>query len=128
MDPQSTEQILREAGARFAFVLGSRRRGDHRPDSDLDGAAFVGRTPPAAFDILTPPGVDLVILDTAPLELAGRVAMEGELLLEDDPELRVECLARIRKVYADEHDRMERSHREFAEAVAAKRASRPVRP
>lgn len=120
MDPTATEQILREAGARFAFVFGSRARGNHRPDSDLDVAAFFGQTPPAAFDILVPPGVDLLVLDTAPLELAGRVAMEGQLLFEDDPESRVEWLALTRKVYADERYRFERSHREFAESVKAR--------
>lgn len=111
------ERILREAGARFAFVFGSRARGDHRPESDSDVAAFFGASPPASFEILVPPTVDLLVLDTAPLELAGRVALEGQLLFETDPELRIEWLARTRKIYADERYRFEQAHRDFAEAV-----------
>lgn len=115
-----TEQVLREAGARFAFVFGSRARGDHRPGSDIDVAAYFGSAPPAAFEVLVPTGVDLLVLDSAPLELAGRVAVEGVLLFDDDPDARIEWLARTRKVYFDERYRLERSHREFAEAVAAR--------
>jgi hypothetical protein len=33
--------------------------------------------------------VDLLVLDGAPLELAGRVAVGGRLLFEDDPAERV---------------------------------------
>ncbi|MEZ5118263.1 MAG: hypothetical protein R2737_18565 [Candidatus Nanopelagicales bacterium] len=64
-----------------------------------------------------PPGVDLLVLNDAPLELAGRVAMEGVVVADDDPVARVRWLAHARKVYADERYRFERAHREFAEAV-----------
>ena len=55
--------------------------------------------------------------DRAPLELAGRVAMEGVTLFDDDSPARVEWLARTRKIYSDERYRFERAHREFAESV-----------
>jgi uncharacterized protein len=38
---------------------------------------------------LMPPGVDLLVLDHAPLELAGRVAARGRLIFDDDPVSRV---------------------------------------
>ena len=120
VDSALIEEVLREAGARFAFVFGSRARGDHRPGSDLDVAAYFGSAPPPAFAILVPAGVDLLILDSAPLELAGRVAVEGVLLFDGDPDARIEWLARTRKVYFDERYRLERAHREFAEAVAVR--------
>ena len=63
--------VLRNAGARFAYLHGSRATGHYRPDSDIDIAAYFGGQPPNAFDILMPPGVDLLVLDHAPLELAG---------------------------------------------------------
>ncbi|TFV55771.1 nucleotidyltransferase domain-containing protein [Geodermatophilus sp. DF01-2] len=108
---------LRRAGARFAFVHGSRARGTHRPDSDLDVAAWWGSGAPASFEVHLPPEVDLMVLDDAPLELAGRVSMEGVLLFDDDPPARVRWLATTRKIYADERPRLDRGHREFLEML-----------
>ncbi len=112
--------VLRAAGARFAMVFGSQARGDAREGSDVDIAAYFGSDAPQAFDVLVPSGVDLLVLDGAPLELSGRVAMEGTVLFEDDREARIEWVARTRKIYSDERYRFERSHREFAEAVLAR--------
>lgn len=108
---------LREAGARFAFVHGSTVRGTAGPDSDFDVAAWWPRSAPQSFEVLLPPRVDLLVLGNAPLELAGRVALEGVLLFDDDQESRIRWLAQTRKIYADERPRIERSHREFAESV-----------
>ena len=108
---------LRDAGARFAFVHGSVARGTVRPDSDLDVAAWWSAPAPPSFDVLLPDGVDLLVLNNAPLELAGRVAHAGVLLFDDEPEARVHWLAETRKIYADERPRIERSHREFAESL-----------
>ncbi len=52
-----------------------------------------------------PDGVDLLVLDSAPLELAGRVALNGVLLFDDDPAARVRWQAQTRLVYLDEEDR-----------------------
>jgi predicted nucleotidyltransferase len=81
--------VLRQAGARFAYLHGSRATGQNRADSDIDIAAYFGGRPPNAFDVLLPPGVDLLILDDAPLELAGLVAIGGRLLFEDDQVARI---------------------------------------
>jgi predicted nucleotidyltransferase len=111
---------LRQAGARFAYLHGSRASGQHRADSDIDIAAYFGGRPPNSFDLLLPPGVDLLVLDTAPLELAGRIAVDGKLLFEDDQVARVRWVATTRKIYFDELPRITRAHREFAAAVAAR--------
>jgi predicted nucleotidyltransferase len=113
---QRVAQVLRSAGARFALVHGSRARGEHRATSDLDVAAWWGGAAPPAFEVDVPPGVDLLVLDDAPLELAGRVAVEGVLLFDDDPPARVRWVATTRKIYFDELPRLRRSHREFAES------------
>ncbi len=113
--------VLRRAGARFAYLHGSRALGQHRPDSDIDIAAYFGREPPNAFDVLMPPGVDLLVLDHAPLELAGRVAARGKLLFEEDPVSRVRWEATTRKIYFDELPRITRAHREFAASVTGRR-------
>jgi predicted nucleotidyltransferase len=109
---------LRDAGASFAYVHGSRASGTARADSDLDVAAFWGTTAPAPFEVDTPVGVDLLVLDTAPLELRGRIAEKGVLLYEDDPAARVHWEAMTRKIWFDERPRIERAHREFAAALA----------
>jgi hypothetical protein len=46
--------------------------------------------------------VDLLVLDAAPLELAGRVALHGRLLFDDDPPARVRWQAQTRLIYLDE--------------------------
>jgi uncharacterized protein len=113
--------VLRRAGARFAYLYGSRASGSHRPESDIDVAAYFGDQPPESFEILLPPGVDLLVLDHAPLELAGRVAVGGRLIFEEDPVARVRWEATTRKIYFDELPRITRSHREFAASVARRR-------
>jgi uncharacterized protein len=108
---------LRRHGAVFAYLHGSRATGAARPASDIDLAAHFGGRRPQAFEILLPAGVDLLVLDGAPLELAGRVALRGKLLFEADRAARVVWEATTRKIYFDELPRITRAHREFAEAV-----------
>jgi len=55
--------VLRQTGARFAYLHGSRVTGQGRANSDVDIAAYFGGRPPNSFDVLLPPGVDLLILD-----------------------------------------------------------------
>lgn len=91
-------EVLADSSAAFAFAFGSRVRGDHRPDSDLDIAimldgdlsllqrsALAGRLADAAGL----PEVDLVILGDACLELKARTLREGELLYSRDEPGRV---------------------------------------
>ncbi|MFD1718849.1 nucleotidyltransferase domain-containing protein [Georgenia deserti] len=108
---------LRDAGAQFAYLHGSRATGSARPDSDVDVAAYFGRRDILPFDIVLPPGIDLMVLDTAPLELAGRVAASGKLLFEVDRDARIHWEATTRKIYFDERPRLERAHREFMETL-----------
>ena len=114
---QEITAALRAGGARFALIHGSRAAGTARADSDVDVAAWWGRSAPASFEVLLPPGVDLLVLDTAPLEIAGRIALHGVELFDDDPPARVRWVATTRKIYLDELPRLERSRREFLETV-----------
>ncbi len=117
--PQLRERIvadLRTVGARFALLHGSRAKGSARPASDIDVAAHFGGAAPDVWRIEVPPHVDLVVLEHAPLELAGRVALHGVLLFDDDPPLRVEWQATTRLVYLDEEHLQRRLDREFLEA------------
>ena len=113
-----TTATLRNAGAVFALLFGSRARGDETDRSDVDVAAWWATEAPRSWDLAVPGGVDLVILNAAPLELAGRIALEGEVLFDDDPPARVRWVADTRKVWLDERPRVERAHRDFLEAAA----------
>lgn len=119
MEPAHDEvaERLRAAGASFALIFGSRARADHEPRSDLDVAAWWTDDPPHAWDVDLPADVDLVVLNGAPLELAGRIALDGEVLFDDDAAERVRWVATTRKIWLDERPRFERAHREFLEAA-----------
>lgn len=95
---------LRAAGARFAYLHGSRVTGGAAPESDLDVAAHFGRAV-APWDVALPARCDLLVLDTAGLELAGRVAQYGALLLDDDPPARVAWQADRSKRWIDDAHR-----------------------
>lgn len=112
------------AGARLVYLHGSSAACTARPDSDIDLAAWFSTVgderPPYAHDLDLPDDIDLLVLDRAPLELAGRVALHGSLLHASDTDERVHWEAMTRKVYADELPRITRSHQKFL-AVAATR-------
>lgn len=110
-------EALREAGAEFGYLHGSRATGGHRPESDVDIAAYFGRRSVQSYDVLLPPGVDLVVLENAPLELAGRIAVNGRLLFEVDRVARVWWESTTRKIYLDELPRIRRAHDEFRASV-----------
>lgn len=108
---------LRARGARFAFLHGSRVDGNARADSDLDVGAWWGAEVDEALEAVSvPAGVDLLVLDTAPLDIAGRVALHGQLLFDDDPPARVAWQAETRKRYLDEAWRREAIRRDFVAA------------
>jgi predicted nucleotidyltransferase len=115
LDRAAIVAALRAAGARFAFLHGSRATGRARLDSDIDVAAHFGGRDPAAWEIDVPPRVDLAVLDSSPLELAGRVALHGELLFDDDPCARIEWQAQTRLMYFDEELRQKALDRLFFE-------------
>jgi predicted nucleotidyltransferase len=115
-------EALRAHGARFAFVHGSRARGTATDASDLDVAAWFGGADPAPWVVAAdlPARVDLLVLDAAPLELAGRVAQDGMLVLDDDPVARVRWQALTRRVWHDERERRDRTRRLFAAGARAR--------
>jgi predicted nucleotidyltransferase len=115
-DLDAVVTLLRDAGVPFAFLHGSRASGTARPTSDLDVAVVLGGVDELSLRASLPDGVDLLVLETAPLELAGRVAMDGVLLFDTDPPARVGWQATTRKIYADERYRIEQARRDFAAA------------
>jgi hypothetical protein len=90
----------------------SKRGADRRAANCRDGV----RLPAVAV----PTGVDLVVLDSAPLYLTGRIALRGRLLFDDDPRARVAWEADTRTRYLDELPSIERTSREYLEGIAAR--------
>lgn len=121
VDEQSVAAALRAAGARFALVHGSRARATARPDSDLDVGAWWGAVAPAPWRVGVPDHVDLVVLDRAPLWLAGRIAQHGRLLFDDDPVARVRWQADTRLRYLDDLPALRERRRASLLAYAERR-------
>ncbi|TFV63499.1 nucleotidyltransferase domain-containing protein [Geodermatophilus sp. DF01-2] len=111
---------LRASGAVFGYLHGSRAAGTARPDSDTDVAAHFGGRAPAAWSVDLPDGTDLVVLETAPLYLSGRIACQGRLLFDDAPPTRVHWEADVRTRYLDELPYIEQMAQEYLQAVAAR--------
>jgi predicted nucleotidyltransferase len=117
VDLDEVVAVLRQAGAAFAYLHGSVVSGPQRPDSDVDVAAWFGAdVDPIGVATGLPQGVELLVLDSAALELAGRVALHGRLLFDDDPPARVAWEATTRKIYLDERPRIDRARADFARA------------
>ncbi len=102
--------ILREAGVVVAYLFGSRAAGRHGPASDADVAVLLdGQMELLDREVLADRlaralgvlDVDVVVLDTAPLELRGRVVQEGKVLFSADEARRVAFEVATRSQYFD---------------------------
>lgn len=115
--PTLDESILRAVesipGISVLVLFGSRARGDHRPDSDLDVAILPESQDPrgrrhllsdvaVALADLAPEGrVDVVFLDQADDVLRQRIMEHGRVLLNRDPEAWKELQVRTMREYGD---------------------------
>lgn len=95
----SVETVLRsDSNVVFAYLFGGLASGSPRPLSDVDIAVYVADAGGLAeyrmalFDELTKAlctaEVDLVVLNTAPLSLAGRILQHKRVLVDKEPFLR----------------------------------------
>jgi predicted nucleotidyltransferase len=115
--PPLDEEILRAlrdlSGIAVLVVFGSRARGTHRPDSDLDVAVlpstadsrvrrYLVADVAVALAHLAPEGrVDVILLDEAPEVLRQRIMETGRVLLNRDPEAWKELRVRTMREYGD---------------------------
>jgi predicted nucleotidyltransferase len=65
---ESCRDAIRAEGATALYIYGSRARGDHRPDSDLD--VFVEYDPASRFSLLDLAGIYNVISDQTGLKVS----------------------------------------------------------
>jgi predicted nucleotidyltransferase len=115
------------SGVIAAYLFGSRARGEATEGSDLDVAVLVGgpfgllERERLADRLAAASGVaevDVVVLDTAPLELRGRVVREGRLLYSSDEPARVAFHVRTLSEYFDFLPTLEGHTRRYLRQVA----------
>lgn len=108
--PSALQQALSGAGARFAYLFGSRASGAAHADSDADIAIMASgdlglleraRLASGIAQALTVVDVDLVLLDHASLELRGHIVQTGRLIYSADEPARVSFEVRTRSEYLD---------------------------
>lgn len=95
----------------FGYLFGSYARGNPTPLSDVDIALYldeVAEIGAAKLDLigtitkaLNTDEVDLVILNEAPLSLAGRIQMSAQVLVDKDSHRRFAYESLIRREFAD---------------------------
>lgn len=114
----------------FAYLFGSRARGDERPDSDVDVAIYLDERLDAderfrlhlriGADLERAVGgqVDLIVLNDAPLRLAGRIITERSTVLGHDEPRRVRYEVDLFPQYVDFEHHARQLDRELLEAMA----------
>lgn len=121
----------RSSGVVAAYLFGSVARGEARRTSDVDLAVLLGEEPTRTLDGL---GLDLadelqaelgvpvqvVVLNTAPCDLAHRVLRDGRLLVDRDPSARIRFEVHARNEYFDLKPVLDRYRRVGPEAPASR--------
>jgi predicted nucleotidyltransferase len=103
-----------EPDVAVAYLFGSVAQAEDRPGSDVDVAVLYRSAPPltlsglgTAFQVqdrlegFLGRRVDVVVLNTAAVDLARRVLRDGALLVDRDPTLRIRFEVRVRREYFD---------------------------
>jgi predicted nucleotidyltransferase len=95
----------------FAYLFGGLARGERRPLSDVDIAVYLRHTEGLAegkldligliSDALGSDEFDLVILNRAPVGLAGRILRDRRILVDREPTLRHLYESRILREFFD---------------------------
>jgi len=99
-------------GLAAAYLFGSVARGEQRPGSDVDIGLLYEVAPAstlldqpfrAAAELESRLGrrVDLVVMNTAPVDLVHRILRDGDLLFQSDPSARIAFEVRARNAYFD---------------------------
>src|SRR5690606_19741186 len=107
-----TDRLGADPSVATVYLFGSRARGTARPHSDVDlGLLYRGAAPQTLLEQpydaqaqlsreLGVP-VDIVVLNTAPVDLIHRVLRDGQLLIESDRSARIAFEVDARNRYFD---------------------------
>lgn len=96
--PRVTEALEEDPRVLFAYLFGGFAGREPNPLSDIDVAVYLAETERLAeikldlfeklSDLFGTSEIDLVILNTAPLSLSGRILRKRELLVDKEPHQR----------------------------------------
>ncbi|MPZ89133.1 MAG: hypothetical protein GEU81_13910 [Nitriliruptorales bacterium] len=104
--PELSARLAAEPDVLVAYLFGSRARGTARPGSDYDVAVLLTEGADAhrrqlEMMAVLGDGVDVIVLNQAPIALAYRVLRDGKLLVRRDERARIEHWARTVDRYLD---------------------------
>ena len=105
-------RLAADANVAVVYLFGSRARGTSRAASDLDVGVLYRTAPPATllgqpFELQTALAselrlpVDIVVMNTAPVDLVHRILHDGRILLERDRSRRIAFEVKARNEYFD---------------------------
>lgn len=129
MDHEALTEPLEAAGVAVAWLFGSRATGRARPDSDTDLAVLAARdrSPLGLLELSALEGelaqavggpVDVVDFARAPLELQGRIVLEGQCVYSTDEPLRVRTVVETQSRWEDVRRALAEMDRAYLTAVA----------
>jgi uncharacterized protein len=117
IDLAELQAVLRRHGVRFALVFGSHAEGTAGTGSDVDVAVWAEESlDDWRLRGELPDVVDVVDLRLVSDGLAGRIALTGMVVLDDDPAKRIRWQASTRKRHLDEAFRRDRFRRDFVQS------------
>jgi predicted nucleotidyltransferase len=115
--PQLAELLGQDENVVFAYLFGGLAKGKMKPLSDIDIALYLNSTNDLAevkltlfqrvSELLATAEIDLVILNTAPISLAGRILQKKQLIVDKEPFRRHLYESRTLREFFDFHHKEE---------------------
>lgn len=114
-----------DANVAAVYLFGSRARGTARASSDVDLGVLYRNAPPSTLlgqpfelqaELASELGVpvDIVVMNTAPVDLVHRILRDGRILLEADRSRRIAFEVKARNQYFDLLPVLQRYRRQSA--------------
>jgi predicted nucleotidyltransferase len=104
-----TDLFMEDSNIVFAYLFGGLARGQRKPLSDVDLGIYVKNIRGLDYlslfskisEILSTDEIDLVVLNSAPVSLAGRSLQARKILVDKDPFLRHKYESRTLREFFD---------------------------
>jgi len=104
-----TDLFMQDSNIIFAYLFGGLARDQRKPLSDVDLVIYVNNVRRLNYlslfakisEILCTDEIDLVVLNSAPVSLAGRSLQTRKMLVDKDPFLRHKYESRILREFFD---------------------------